>query len=163
MLRSWRLPATQNMHENMHEHACLQNLNGPCPLLAIANILSLRNKISLPAGIPSISTTRLISLIGEVVLDSNANRASDDANLQQNIQDCFDSLGKLVHGMDINLRFSGIHAFEATKVRSRHRRAAPCEWQARCARLASSTAVPSGVGGAPMPPPHAHTHTHTQQ
>ena len=33
----------------------MQNENGPCPLLAIANVLSLRNELKLPAGIREIT------------------------------------------------------------------------------------------------------------
>ena len=33
----------------------LQNENGPCPLLAIANVLLLRNQIKLPANAPDVS------------------------------------------------------------------------------------------------------------
>lgn len=33
----------------------LQNDNGPCPLLAIANILLLRNQIQLPIGLSDVS------------------------------------------------------------------------------------------------------------
>ena len=33
----------------------LQNQNGPCPLLAVANVLLLRNQIHLPLGPPDVS------------------------------------------------------------------------------------------------------------
>jgi hypothetical protein len=36
----------------------MQNKNGPCPLLAIANVLSLRNELKLPAGIRDITQAR---------------------------------------------------------------------------------------------------------
>lgn len=35
-----------------------QDLNGPCPLLAIANVLLLRNQIQLPAGLGEVSQVR---------------------------------------------------------------------------------------------------------
>lgn len=37
---------------------CMQNANGPCPLLAIANVLSLRNELKLPSGLREISQVR---------------------------------------------------------------------------------------------------------
>eukprot|EP00882_Tetradesmus_deserticola_P028215 GHRQ01031421.1.p1 GENE.GHRQ01031421.1~~GHRQ01031421.1.p1 ORF type:complete len:100 (-),score=25.51 GHRQ01031421.1:709-1008(-) len=40
---------------------CLQNNNGPCPLLAIANVLSLRNELKLPAGVRDITQARRAS------------------------------------------------------------------------------------------------------
>ncbi len=36
----------------------LQAANGPCPLLAIANVLLLRGAISLPLGAPDVSEVR---------------------------------------------------------------------------------------------------------
>jgi hypothetical protein len=36
----------------------MQNKNGPCPLLAIANVLSLRNELKLPAGVRDITQAR---------------------------------------------------------------------------------------------------------
>jgi hypothetical protein len=39
----------------------MQNKNGPCPLLAIANVLSLRNELKLPAGVRDITQARAIS------------------------------------------------------------------------------------------------------
>jgi hypothetical protein len=36
----------------------MQNINGPCPLLAIGNVLSLRNELKLPSGIRQITQVR---------------------------------------------------------------------------------------------------------
>ena len=41
----------------------LQNENGPCPLLAIANVLLLRKQIELPEHAPDISQVCLVSLV----------------------------------------------------------------------------------------------------
>lgn len=41
----------------------VQNLNGPCPLLAIANVLSLRNQLHVMPGATSLSQSRLISMV----------------------------------------------------------------------------------------------------
>ena len=48
----------------------MQNENGPCPLLGIANVLLLRNTLQLPSGAPDISQARLLALIAEYLLDS---------------------------------------------------------------------------------------------
>lgn len=37
----------------------LQDVNGPCPLLAIANVLLLRNQLQLPAGVGEVSQARV--------------------------------------------------------------------------------------------------------
>jgi hypothetical protein len=49
----------------------LQNLNGPCPLLAIANILLLRNCIQIPESAARISTDDLLVLVAEHIVSSN--------------------------------------------------------------------------------------------
>jgi hypothetical protein len=37
---------------------CMQNENGPCPILAIANVLSLRNELKLRSGAGEVSQVR---------------------------------------------------------------------------------------------------------
>lgn len=49
---------------------CLQNANGPCPLLAIANIMSLRNQLQIEANTTSLSEKRLLSLVAGRILDT---------------------------------------------------------------------------------------------
>lgn len=39
----------------------MQNENGPCPLLALANVMLLRNHISLPLGTMSVSQVSLLT------------------------------------------------------------------------------------------------------
>lgn len=50
----------------------LQNENGPCPLLAIANVLLLRNTLQLPSGAPDVSQERLLAVVAERLLDDTA-------------------------------------------------------------------------------------------
>lgn len=68
----------------------MQNLNGPCPLLAIANVLSLRDELSIPSSHTEISNSQLISLVAEKVLEarpssSSMRSAEFEANLRANI------------------------------------------------------------------------------
>ncbi|CAI7767031.1 unnamed protein product [Closterium sp. NIES-53] len=49
----------------------MQNDNGPCPLLGIANVLLLRNAISLRPSATEISQSDLLSLVAHRLLDSN--------------------------------------------------------------------------------------------
>jgi hypothetical protein len=49
----------------------LQNLNGPCPLLAIANVLLLRNCIQIPESAARISIDDLLVLVAEHIVSSN--------------------------------------------------------------------------------------------
>lgn len=96
----------------------VQNKNGPCPLLAIANILLLRNQLQLHQDAGEISDSRLMSLVAERLLDTNLNVSGKDAayvsNQQQNISDAIALLPKLATGIDVNVRFKSIVDFEFT-------------------------------------------------
>jgi hypothetical protein len=98
----------------------MQNENGPCPLLALSNVLLLRNQIQLSADIPEVSQEHLLSLVAGYILDSNSpdrvkTEASPEyqANLQQNVADAVCQLPKLTSGLDVNPVFDrSIRGFE---------------------------------------------------
>ncbi|KAK9863969.1 hypothetical protein WJX84_010589 [Apatococcus fuscideae] len=99
----------------------LQNKNGPCPLLAIANVLLLRKQIHLPVDASEVSQDRLIALVANHLLEANCEETlrghvSEEyqVNLHRNIEDAIALLPKLTTGVDVNPRFSGIKAFEFT-------------------------------------------------
>ncbi|KAL0296004.1 UNVERIFIED_CONTAM: Ubiquitin carboxyl-terminal hydrolase MINDY-2, partial [Sesamum radiatum] len=96
----------------------LQNDNGPCPLLAICNVLSLKNRLNLSPDIPEVSQEKLLSLVAEHLIDSNSNIDNKDAgyieNQQQNIADAIDLLPRLTTGIDVNIKFQRIDEFEFT-------------------------------------------------
>ncbi|XP_074591567.1 uncharacterized protein LOC141847424 isoform X1 [Curcuma longa] len=97
----------------------LQNDNGPCPLLAICNVLLLRNNISLSLDASEVSLQKLLSLVAERLIDSNSNvqDKGDEYvnNQQQNISDAIDLLPRLATGIDVNLHFRKIDDFEFTR------------------------------------------------
>ncbi|XP_019445093.1 PREDICTED: uncharacterized protein LOC109348933 isoform X3 [Lupinus angustifolius] len=97
----------------------LQNDNGPCPLLAICNVLLLRNNLNLSPDIAEVSQEKLLSLVAERLLDSNTNLNNKDVgyveNQQQNIADAIDLLPRLATGIDVNLKFRRIDDFEFTR------------------------------------------------
>ncbi|CAF2992500.1 unnamed protein product [Rotaria sp. Silwood2] len=95
----------------------LQNLNGPCPLLAIANILFLRQRIRLDPNAGAISTERVIAIIAEYILQIDITKLSneDRANFEHNVADALAVLPKLQTGLDINLIFNGVDKFEYTR------------------------------------------------
>ncbi|WOL13146.1 ubiquitin carboxyl-terminal hydrolase MINDY-2 [Canna indica] len=97
----------------------LQNDNGPCPLLAICNVLLLRNNLNLSLDVAEVSLQKLLSLVAERLIDSNSNvQDIDDGyvnNQQQNISDAIDLLPRLATGIDVNVHFRKISDFEFTR------------------------------------------------
>ena len=112
----------------------MQNENGPCPLLGIANALLLRNALALggAADRPEVSTSELMSLIAARLLDANARSERDLAapsaldatdaatreatrqNREQNVADAMAVLPALATGLDVNVRFRHALDFEFT-------------------------------------------------
>ncbi|KAF5187759.1 Ubiquitin carboxyl-terminal hydrolase mindy-1 [Thalictrum thalictroides] len=97
----------------------LQNDNGPCPLIAICNVLLLKNSLNLNLDASEVSLQRLLSLVAEKLIDSNNNTENKDAgyveNQQQNIGDAIDLLPRLATGLDVNVQFRKIDDFEFTR------------------------------------------------
>lgn len=87
-----------------------QNLNGPCPLLAICNILILRDQLHLPSGSDTVTQARLLHMAMDLMLE----RHSRNDEMQQHINDALSLQSKLTSGMDVNLRFHSPDAFEYT-------------------------------------------------
>ena len=93
----------------------MQNENGPCPLLALANVLLLRDDISIHADKAHISFSELTSLIAEWMLERNVlseTNAELRANQQQNITDCMALFPKLNRGLDVNVKFDSVEGLE---------------------------------------------------
>lgn len=97
----------------------LQDVNGPCPLIAMLNVLLLRGTLNLPnhdAG--EVTEARAVQMLAEHLLDSNFSRAEGSseyrANLQHNLSDAISLLPKLTTGIDVNVRFDGVRSLEYT-------------------------------------------------
>ena len=84
----------------------LQGANGPCPLLAICNILLLRGQLTLPLNSRDIDFDTLIHHVADILLSDGQQSAVNDA---------MSLLGKLNEGMDVNIRFTAVDAFEHGK------------------------------------------------
>eukprot|EP00029_Vermamoeba_vermiformis_P010381 TRINITY_DN5426_c0_g1_i2.p1 TRINITY_DN5426_c0_g1~~TRINITY_DN5426_c0_g1_i2.p1 ORF type:complete len:376 (-),score=85.63 TRINITY_DN5426_c0_g1_i2:49-1176(-) len=95
---------------------CLQNVNGPCPLLAIANILLLRGAISIHSDYSQISSEDLMALLGDYLFKNRPKftNADEEANYNKNIQDTVAMFPKLQVGLDVNVKFKNIRDFEFT-------------------------------------------------
>ncbi|KAJ8426691.1 hypothetical protein Cgig2_016841 [Carnegiea gigantea] len=92
----------------------LQNDNGPCPLLAICNVLLLRNQLNLGPDISEVSQEKLLSLVAD---RCNGMQNKDEGyaeNRRKNIADVLDLLPRLTTGVDVNTKFRRIDDFEFT-------------------------------------------------
>nr|GMD97687.1 ubiquitin carboxyl-terminal hydrolase MINDY-2 [Ipomoea batatas] len=96
----------------------LQNDNGPCPLLAICNILLLTNRLELSPDVPEVSQQKLLSLVAKRLKYSTSNVNDKDAeyvkNQQQKVTDAIDLLPRLATGLFVNTKFERIGDFEYT-------------------------------------------------
>ncbi|XP_048540463.1 ubiquitin carboxyl-terminal hydrolase MINDY-2 isoform X2 [Triticum urartu] len=99
-----------------------QNDNGPCPLLAICNVLLLKNVISLNPDAGEVSQQKLLSLVADRLIDSNSSAQGRDEeyarNWEHNISDAIDLLPRLTTGIDVNVMFRKVDDFEFTPERA---------------------------------------------
>lgn len=118
-----------------------QNENGPCPLVAIINVLLLRRQISLSANAEIATAGKLMEHIGNgkdpfdsfslflqlifeaflerfttAMLESVPKNLSGEerVNYEQNMMDAMAVLPKLQTGLDVNVKFTGVRDFEYT-------------------------------------------------
>ncbi|XP_060057704.1 ubiquitin carboxyl-terminal hydrolase MINDY-1 isoform X2 [Erinaceus europaeus] len=93
-----------------------QSTNGPCPLLAIMNILFLQWKVKLPPQKEVITSDELMAHLGDCLLSIKPQEKSEglQLNFQQNVEDAMTVLPKLATGLDVNVRFTGVSDFEYT-------------------------------------------------
>ncbi|CAL8244734.1 unnamed protein product [Lota lota] len=93
-----------------------QNENGPCPLLAIMNVLLLTWKVKMPPMMEIITAEQLMEYLGDYILDSKPKEISEAQrlNYEQNMSDAMAVLHKLQTGLDVNVRFTGVRVFEYT-------------------------------------------------
>lgn len=93
-----------------------QNENGPCPLLAIVNVLLLQRRITLPPQQEFVTSGQLMEYIGDCILEEAPKRLSEGAqlNYEQNMHDAIAIMNKLQTGLDVNVKFTGVTDFEFT-------------------------------------------------
>ncbi|KAL3925567.1 MAG: hypothetical protein SGILL_000318 [Bacillariaceae sp.] len=84
----------------------LQNENGPCPLLAAANVLLLRQAITLPSNCKAagvITIEELTNLLAEKILTNHHGTEGSD----HHINEVMKIFPNLQYGMDVNPKFTG--------------------------------------------------------
>ncbi|XP_061883816.1 ubiquitin carboxyl-terminal hydrolase MINDY-2 [Entelurus aequoreus] len=93
-----------------------QNENGPCPLLAIMNVLLLAWKVKMPPMMEIITAEQLMEYLGDYVLETKPKEISEAQrlNYEQNMSDAMAVLHKLQTGLDVNVKFTGVRVFEYT-------------------------------------------------
>ncbi|XP_077500753.1 ubiquitin carboxyl-terminal hydrolase MINDY-2-like isoform X2 [Amblyomma americanum] len=93
-----------------------QNENGPCPLIAIINVLTLKGLIKLPQTLDVVTVEQLMEHLGDCILSSIPKDIPESAqlNYEQNMHDAIAILPKLQTGLDVNVRFTGVKDFEYT-------------------------------------------------
>uniref|UniRef100_A0A7S3LPP7 MINDY deubiquitinase domain-containing protein n=2 Tax=Aplanochytrium stocchinoi TaxID=215587 RepID=A0A7S3LPP7_9STRA len=113
-------------YRGKHVPVCLQDENGPCPLLAIVNYLLLIGKLIIPENARQVNSTHLhkglSKYLTEIVLkkkEKEFERIEDEAIIagkRQEINELIEQykvevLPKLVNGLDVNLIFGGVNQF----------------------------------------------------
>lgn len=97
----------------------LQSANGPCPLLAIANILILRGRITVDASNGFLTSQQLRELISTAIrrqaVPSAAWTSQTSSLFKQNVQRSIEMLPELERGLDINVGFLRPDNFEFTE------------------------------------------------
>jgi hypothetical protein len=96
----------------------LQNANGPCPLLAIANVLLLQGSITLHADHHHVTFRHLVEILGEhLFTHAEGRHESEEQALarQSTIDDTLSLLPRLCHGLDVNVHFDSTEGFEYTQ------------------------------------------------
>ncbi|GFO31126.1 ubiquitin carboxyl-terminal hydrolase mindy-1 [Plakobranchus ocellatus] len=93
-----------------------QNENGPCPLLALVNVLLLKGKVKLAPMLEMITSEQLMTYLGECILENAPKNLPEttQANYEQNMQDAMSVMHKLQTGLDVNVKFTGVREFEYT-------------------------------------------------
>ncbi|XP_029315559.1 ubiquitin carboxyl-terminal hydrolase MINDY-2 isoform X2 [Cottoperca gobio] len=93
-----------------------QNENGPCPLLAIMNVLLLAWKVKMPPMMEIITAEQLMEYLGDYILETKPKEITEAQrlNYEQNMSDAMAVLHKLQTGLDVNVKFTGVQVFEYT-------------------------------------------------
>lgn len=97
----------------------LQDAGGPCPLIAVCNVLIMRGILNIPNQTRQLSFESIVKALKRILNDRirrlSFKTADTTAILIQQNDDVQSLLPKLEEGLDVNVRFSGSEFFEFTK------------------------------------------------
>lgn len=102
------------MFMNRPVNIVLQNENGPCPLLSIANVLILQGNLQIHPDRSEVTSDQLIEMIGTHLIDKNPPLKDENLrkNQQQTLDDIMGILPTMENGLDVNVRFDKVSSFE---------------------------------------------------
>lgn len=89
----------------------MQNTNGPCPLLAICNVLLLRKDISIHPDQGEVSLRQISQILAEYALQ----RTPPGASGSNQLDTLLNLIPRLQYGLDVNVRFDNVQGFEFTE------------------------------------------------
>ena len=92
--------------EGKQASICLQRENGPCPFLAMANVLLLRAKLRSKPGVDRLKASHILLLIGDSMMENLA------TSTEEHIEDILSHLRDLQYGLQVNCGFADCCAFE---------------------------------------------------
>ena len=90
----------------------LQGANGPCPLLAICNIMLMKRGLILDVDRKDVEFETLIQSVAGILIERGSGGGNTAAAV---VEDSMNILGKLNQGLDVNIRFTSVDAFDHTK------------------------------------------------
>lgn len=88
-----------------------QSENGPCPLIAIANVLILQGRLVFHREVMGVYLKSLIDMIGNILLESDINNENEREILNASIR----LLPSIAKGLDLNIIFNSNSSFEYTE------------------------------------------------
>lgn len=88
-----------------------QNLNGPCPLLALCNVLLLRGDLKMHFDLQSIAFETLMELLADYLMQRTPPEPSSEFSEQLN--NTLTKLPLLQRGLDLNINFTDVFGFES--------------------------------------------------
>ncbi|CAD7947959.1 unnamed protein product [Amoebophrya sp. A25] len=104
--------------EGKRRQILMQSENGPCPFLAICNILLLQGKFKIAKERVDITFGELVEVIANFALErafDYAELQGPDFDTQEIVQGVMRILPKLHEGLDVNVYFRSIDKFEFTE------------------------------------------------
>lgn len=95
-----------------------QNLNGPCPLLSLCNVLILSGRIHVHSDYQQVSVDMITQLIANDLLERELSQDMPEETRilhQERLEVAISMLPTLQHGLDVNVKFDDVTSFEYTR------------------------------------------------